>query len=85
MNVMIRKSILSLTLLGLATIPAYAGEVETTGAVRITPADTIFYNPTGITIGSYLYLYLRARILSKAVATRSAPTRRAIGSSPTAR
>lgn len=37
---------------------ALAGEVETTGATRVTPTNGFaLYNTTGITIGSYLYVY----------------------------
>ena len=36
------------------------GEVETAGGARITPANgSTFYNPTGITIGNYLYVYMQ--------------------------
>jgi hypothetical protein len=36
------------------------GEVETAGGARITPANgSTFYNPTGITIGDYLYIYMQ--------------------------
>lgn len=51
--------LMSLVLTCLLSFPAKATEVEASGAapIVVTPTNATFYNTTGITIGSYLYVY----------------------------
>jgi hypothetical protein len=53
-----KAHLLAVVLLLWATAASALVEVETTGAMRVTPANGFaLYNTTGITIGSYLYVY----------------------------